>query len=471
MKIFSVGAAVLFSIGIFSQLFSSEWQSPVLAQENSSTKAEAERLRQQGNDAIDRNQPTVALPLFQKALTLYQSISDRLGEGLALNSIGAVHYYDFGDMETGQRYFTKTLQMAQMFSLPEVEVKALINLGHIERNTGRTQQAINYHRKSLAIAQKNANCYQEALALENLGYDVLLSRGPLETNRYLEQGVAALDKCSSTPPLSKLTHQKKAIDLLNIIGLNYFTQHTSALFKPVAPTAPTSILQTDCALPSTLKQGISAYQKASTLAQQINEPTKAGQAFLGMGKIYQFQSCFQEAQTVLLKAQSFLEKSPSAKLELGTTLLFLSLVYRQDKSLLKSLQASQAALNVFRGQAASPNNQLEHRKYEAQSLSVMGDIYAALSNSAQTTPPKEPKGYPEKSLAAYAESIRIAKSALLFADTLLNPQKKVNNDWINIQKKAIQTGLQNTCLQGAALYDRLGQSGKLPSGCESVTKP
>jgi tetratricopeptide (TPR) repeat protein len=471
MKIFSVGAAVLFSIGIFSQLFSSEWQSPVLAQENSSTNAEAERLRQQGNDAIDRNQPTVALPLFQKALTLYQSISDHLGEGLALNSIGAVHYYDFGDMETGQRYFTKTLQMAQTFSLPEVEVKALINLGHIERNTGRTQQAINYHRQSLAIAQKNANCYQEALALENLGYDVLLSRGPLETNRYLEQGVTALDKCSSTRSLSKLTYQKKAIDLLNIIGLNYFTQHTSALFKPVASTAPTSILQTDCALPSTLKQGISAYQKASTLAQQINEPTKAGQAFLGMGKIYQFQSCFQEAQTVLLKAQSFLEKSPSAKLELGTTLLFLSLVYRQDKSLPKSLEASQAALNAFRGQAASPSNQLEHRKYEAQSLSVMGDIYAALSNSAQTTPPKEPKGYPGKSLAAYAESIRVAKSALLFADTLLNPQKKVNNDWINIQKKAIQTGLQNTCLQGAALYDRLGQSGKLPSGCESVTKP
>lgn len=153
--------------------------------------------------------------------------------------------------------------------------------------------------------------------------------------------------------------------------------------------------------------------------------------------------------------------------------MILGTVYRQtpDKSLPKALEASQTALNAFRGSARSPNNQLEHRKYEAQSLHDIGEIYAALSNDRQTTPQKGKKSYPERALATYEESIRVAKSALLFADTLLDPQKKMNNVWINIQKKAIQAVRQNACLQSAALYDRLGQSGKLPSDCQFITKP
>jgi tetratricopeptide (TPR) repeat protein len=237
-----------------------------------------------------------------RPLGIYQSISDRLGEGLTLNSIGAVHYYDFGDMETGKSYFTKTLQLAQAFSLSEVEGKALINLGHIERASGGSQQAIDYHQKSLAIAQKASNCYQEALSLENLGYDVLLSSGSLETSRYLEQGVEVLNQCSSSSASTKLTYQKKTVDLLNTIGLNYFTQHSSGLFKPIVPTATAPIL-VSCPLTPILNKGIHAYQRATTLAQQINQPTKAGQALFGMGRIYQFQSCFPEAQTVLLQVR------------------------------------------------------------------------------------------------------------------------------------------------------------------------
>jgi hypothetical protein len=70
MKMLFLGLVAVFSIVLPSQFFSSDWgwHSPVFAQATSSKKIEAERLRQQGNDAIDRNQPTVALPLFQKAL-------------------------------------------------------------------------------------------------------------------------------------------------------------------------------------------------------------------------------------------------------------------------------------------------------------------------------------------------------------------------------------------------------------------
>jgi tetratricopeptide (TPR) repeat protein len=59
--------------------------------DNSSQKAEADRLLEQGDQQFRVSQYQTALQSWQQALAIYQEIKDRLGEGSACRRIGNVY--------------------------------------------------------------------------------------------------------------------------------------------------------------------------------------------------------------------------------------------------------------------------------------------------------------------------------------------------------------------------------------------
>jgi tetratricopeptide (TPR) repeat protein len=62
--------------------------SPALAQTAANGKAEADRLREQGNEQLDAGQFQAAIQSYQQALAVYREIGDRGGEANALQNLG-----------------------------------------------------------------------------------------------------------------------------------------------------------------------------------------------------------------------------------------------------------------------------------------------------------------------------------------------------------------------------------------------
>lgn len=77
--------------------------SKVVAQTEDTRKAKADQLMQQGRKQLQANQLETARQSFQEALTIYQQIQNRQGEGAALNALGAV-YLVLEKLEQAQEY-------------------------------------------------------------------------------------------------------------------------------------------------------------------------------------------------------------------------------------------------------------------------------------------------------------------------------------------------------------------------------
>ena len=63
------------------------------AQTTQNRKAEADRLLEQGNQQFQISQFENAFQSWQQALTIYQEIKDRLGEGQSLGNVGLAYYF------------------------------------------------------------------------------------------------------------------------------------------------------------------------------------------------------------------------------------------------------------------------------------------------------------------------------------------------------------------------------------------
>ncbi|MCL1463235.1 tetratricopeptide repeat protein [Argonema galeatum] len=162
--------ALLFSVQTpFPPTFSASlFTIPVQAETLVDRQAEADRLQQQGFEQVQKNrQFDAALESWQKALTIYQEIKDRRGEGRSLGNIGYA-YFLLDDEDKAIEYLEQDLAIAREIKDRQEEADALGNLGTVYYSLGNYTKAIDYHQQSLAIQQKLKNRRGEALCLNNL---------------------------------------------------------------------------------------------------------------------------------------------------------------------------------------------------------------------------------------------------------------------------------------------------------------
>ncbi len=92
----------------------------VLAQTQEDRKAEADRLREQGNQQLESNEFAAALQSFQQALAIYRELSHTRGL-LRTTSLIGITYYSLGETERAIDILEKVVASAQEAKIPELE--------------------------------------------------------------------------------------------------------------------------------------------------------------------------------------------------------------------------------------------------------------------------------------------------------------------------------------------------------------
>ncbi|MBD2518962.1 CHAT domain-containing protein [Nostoc sp. FACHB-973] len=141
--------------------------SQVLAQSTNS-KAQADRLFQQGIEQYQTSQFEAALQSWQQALIIYREIKDRKSEGKALDNLG-VAYYALGDYNKAIEYHSSSLAIAREIKDRKSEGNALGNLGVAYYALGDYPKAIDYQQQRLVITQEIQDRLGEGQSLGNLG--------------------------------------------------------------------------------------------------------------------------------------------------------------------------------------------------------------------------------------------------------------------------------------------------------------
>jgi CHAT domain-containing protein/tetratricopeptide (TPR) repeat protein len=91
-----------------------------------------------------------ALELLGKALAMKQELGDRLEEGKTLNNIGLV-YWDLAEYQTATEYFTRAISIGKELSEPRLEGAAQNNLARVHHDQGDYQRSMAEDRRALAL--------------------------------------------------------------------------------------------------------------------------------------------------------------------------------------------------------------------------------------------------------------------------------------------------------------------------------
>lgn len=132
------------------------------------SKAEAEKLFQQGIEQYRNSQYQAALQTWQQALSAYQALNDRQGEGATLGNLG-IAYRSTGAYLKALEHQQKCLAIMRELKNVQGEGQTLANLANVYESLGNYPKAIELQRQSLAIAETINNRRGMASALSNLG--------------------------------------------------------------------------------------------------------------------------------------------------------------------------------------------------------------------------------------------------------------------------------------------------------------
>jgi CHAT domain-containing protein/Tfp pilus assembly protein PilF len=162
---------------------------PAFAQTEQSSKAEADRLLQKGQELIDKNQYSTALEALQQALAIYKRMADRVGQGDALYSIGDIYYYQ-SHYRQALEFYKQSLVLRQSTGDRKKQGVTLNNIGLIYSSLGQYPKALEYYQQSLAIRKQIGDRSGEGQSLNNIGGIYASLRQYPKALEYLQQSLA-----------------------------------------------------------------------------------------------------------------------------------------------------------------------------------------------------------------------------------------------------------------------------------------
>jgi CHAT domain-containing protein/Flp pilus assembly protein TadD len=139
-----------------------------LAQTLPNRQAEANRLYQQGDRLVKLGKYNTALPVFQKALAIYQEIGDRHSAGLALDYLGITNR-NLNRYPQALKSYQQALAIFKEFSESLNVGTTLNNIAGIYDSSGQYSQALESYEQALAIRRKVGDRFGEGVTLNGLG--------------------------------------------------------------------------------------------------------------------------------------------------------------------------------------------------------------------------------------------------------------------------------------------------------------
>ena len=147
---FNLATVTLFLVLSSVLILSPYLQSPISAQITQDRKDEADKLRLQGIQQYQANQFKGAFDSWQKALTIYREIKDRLGEARSLHNLG-LGYSLIGFHQKAIAFLQESLTITRELKDIELEAKSLRSLGDAYYNLGQYPKALESYQQVLLV--------------------------------------------------------------------------------------------------------------------------------------------------------------------------------------------------------------------------------------------------------------------------------------------------------------------------------
>jgi tetratricopeptide (TPR) repeat protein len=390
---------VIFSTSLGSRLPMVFAESRVLAQTLDTGEAEADRLLQEGVRQLQDNQLEAALKSFQKALTIYQNIKNRKGEGITLASLGFVYYglrnypqaidsykqflaiareikdsklealegivqqgladaqlrnnprkaeadrlfqqgveqFQTSQFTAALQFWEQALKIYQEIQDRQGEGNALGGLGIAYDSLGDYPKAINYHQQSLTIARKIKDRKGEGTALGNFGITYRkLGNYPKAINYHQQYLTIARE-------IKDRRGEGTALGNLGI-AYNSLGEHSKA---------------------------IDYYQQYLAIAREIKDRRGEGQSLGNLGIAYDSLGEYSKAIDYLQQSLTIAREIKDRRGE-GTALGNLGNTYDSLGEYSKAIDYLQQSLAIAR--------EIKDRRGEGQSLGNLGIAYHVLGD-------------------------------------------------------------------------------------------
>ncbi len=169
LSVLSINSIFLFNLGFpLLTLPTTLHRGEVIAQTD--PNAEAERLLNQGFELFQQGTAESykqAIPVWEKALQLYQQAENLEGQAISLLLLGRI-YDDLGDKQTALSYYNQSLPVWRQLGDKEGVAITLNNIGLVYSDVGDKQQALEYYNQSLPLSQQLGNTAVVAATLNIL---------------------------------------------------------------------------------------------------------------------------------------------------------------------------------------------------------------------------------------------------------------------------------------------------------------
>jgi CHAT domain-containing protein len=337
---------------------------------------EADQLMQQGVEKFQCGQSQAALHSWQQALTIFQEIGNRQGEGSALGNIGSAYQF-LGNYSKAIEYHEQHLVIARETQDRKGEGAAIGNLGLAYNFLEDYQKAIDYQQQSLTIAREVQNRSGESAALVNLGLAHNYLRNYDQAITYLKQGLEI------TREIGDRYGEGQSLEALGIAyyalreyakAIEYYQQFLRVKQQFPDPDREGFALRNLGHAYHNLKEygkAIEYTQQYLVITQQLQDPQEEWQALGSLGSLYRDQGNYAKAieylQQCLLKTRELQERRGEARAlgELGVNSRALG-------NYTKAIDYHQQRLVIWQ--------ELQERQEEANALGDLGVIYHILGD-------------------------------------------------------------------------------------------
>ncbi len=336
---------------------------------------EAHEYFSKGLSKYDREEMSIALPLFEKSLALSKSLSHELLFVNSLDYIGII-YEMLSENKKALDYHIQSLAIKKKLGDQIGITYSLNNIGNVYESLGKYKKALNYHNQSLSIKKTSNSPSSIASSLNNIGliyYNLCEYRKALE---YFNQSLAIK---------KELNNHLDIASLLNNIGSIYkvLSEYEKALDYHSKSLAIHKKINSPSGVASSLNNigliygRLSEYEKALdyhnqslAIRKRINSPSGIASSLNNIGNVYESLGEYEKALNYHNQSLSIKKKihSPSG---VASSLNNIGLIYERLSKYEKALD--------YHNQSLAIKKELRDLYGVASSLSNIGNIYESLS--------------------------------------------------------------------------------------------
>jgi signal transduction histidine kinase len=234
---------------------------PLLGEEKAgATGAERLKLLNRLSREVQATAPKEAIGYATEAVQLAESLRDREGQAIALNNLGAAHYF-LGEYDTALLNYERSLRIAEEIRNDERIANALNNMGIIHYMWGEYDKTLEYYARALEIRERKQDKFGIAVAHNNLG-NVYYA-----TERF-DPALVHLQEAFRL--YTELGNESNAAGTLNNIGLLY--QKTGKY-----------------------KDALETLERARAVAERIDDQPNVAFSLINIGLVHESQGKYGEA--------------------------------------------------------------------------------------------------------------------------------------------------------------------------------